>query len=806
MKKYFSFTLSVFLCALWAFVLEHSWKVDGKFLPAFGPFFGLYEGFWKNVQLSGSTPAVSSASLDPYGQLYLDDREVPHILADDLEKAYYIQGYVHAMHRLWQMDFSTRAAEGRVSEIVGTLALDFDKNKRRKGLAESARLSIETWKKFPETYRLVEAYSAGVNKYISELDPSEYPVEYKIMGFSPETWSPYRSALFHKSMSEVLCGRDKDIETTNARNFFGADFDLLFPEEDEMTDPVIPPKTEWAFSGDSLHQLNPGSFEWKDSGIGYIPWEREQGESGLGSNNWAVGASKSATGNPNLCNDPHLTLTLPSIWYEQQIITPGMNVYGVTFPGIPGVIIGFNESIAWGVTNGGWDVMDWYMVQWRDSSHNEYFIDGQWKKTGFQIETVQVRGSGPVYDTIRMTDWGPVVFDDPGHLKYGLAMHWIIKYGSQYCELDMFREMNAGKNFQDYRNAIRKFPYPAQNIAFVSREGDLALTVQGAMPIKSKGQGRFVLDGSDSRNGWKGFLPPDWNPYTLNPDRGFVSSANQKSTDASFPVYYNDGDFRDYRGAILNRLLREKNDWTLESLRDLQFNSYSLKAETAVPLMVGCLDTLGDGRDRPYLKMLKEWDFNYDSTTVQPVVFDLWFDFLHKLIWDELTFDSTRKATAVPSDQSTIRLMARYPALHYYDLKSTPGRESLVDVIRIAYDSMVANLSRIDPDNLNWGRYKSALIPHLAKIPGFGLTHIASSGTKDVLNAHARTFGPSWRMAVELTEEGPVAFGIYPGGQDGRPGSKHYWSMVGPWRDGRYFELLYLKGADDPRIQQLKSF
>lgn len=806
MKKYFGFCFSVFLCFFWGFIMNHSWKVEGKYLPAIGPFFGLYEGFWKNVYMAGKMPAVSAESFSTHGKLYLDVREVPHIVADDLKRAYFIQGYVHAMHRLWQMDFSTRAAEGRVSEIVGPLALDFDKNKRRKGLAESARLSIETWKKFPETFSLVEAYSDGVNQYIRELDPSEYPVEYKIMGFSPELWSPFRSALFHKSMSEVLCGRDKDIELTNARLFFGKDFDLLFPEENDLMDPVIPAQTEWAFSSDSIRDLSPGNFGWKDTGIGYIPWQREQGESGLGSNNWAVAASKSASGNPILCNDPHLTLTLPSIWYEQQIMTPDVNVYGVTFPGIPGVIIGFNESVAWGVTNGGWDVMDWYKIQWRDSSQTEYLLDGKWEKTEFRIETLQVRGCEPVFDTIRVTHWGPVVYDDPMHYKYGLAMHWVIRYGSQFCELDMFREMNSAKNFQDYRNAIRKFPYPAQNIAFISREGDIALTVQGAMPIKSKGQGRFVLDGAESKNAWNGFLPYEWNPFTHNPERGFVSSANQKSTDSSFPVYYNDGDFREYRGAILNRFLQSRNDWTIQDLRDLQFNSYSLKAETALPLMLACTDTLSDKKNRPFLNSLREWNFHYDSAAIQPVVFDLWFDYLHKLVWDEITLDTTRKAISVPSDQTTIHLMKNSANLTYYDLVSTSQKENLADLISIAYDSMEIFLGNDELKNLNWGRYKSASIPHLAKIPGFGLSNLSSSGTKDVLNAHARTFGPSWRMAVELTEDGPVAYGIYPGGQDGRPGAKNYKSMITSWREGKYYELLYLKNGNDPRIQQLKSF
>lgn len=740
-----------------------------------------------------------SGSLDAKGKWWFDDREVPHIAANNLENAYFIQGYIHAMHRLWQMDFSTMATEGRVSEIVGEMALEFDKNKRRKGLAESARKSVEVWKQFPSTYSLVEAYTSGINQYISELDPSDYPIEYKVMNDAPRPWSPYRSSLFHKSMAEVLCGRDKDIELSNALNFFKEDFNLLFPEEDAMTDPVIPKGTNWGFQIDTL--LSRSGSQLPEA-LGVIPFSTERAESGLGSNNWAIGKQKSHSANPILCNDPHLSLTLPSIWYEQQIITPELNVYGVTFPGIAGVVIGFNRDIAWGITNAGWDVMDWYSVQWKDSTQEYYFLDGEWKQATYRIEKYLVKGmSKEIIDSVRMTHWGPVVYQFPDHPKKGLAMHWIISYPSEFCELDVFKDLNKGKSYEDYREAISKFPYPAQNFAFISREGDYALTVQGNMPLKIKNQGRFVSDGSKTSSSWEGFLPNHFNPATKNPLRGFISSANQKSTDQTFPVYYCDGDFRDYRGSILNRYLDQKSKWTLEELRDLQLDNYSLQAETILPDLIKCLDTLVSAK-RPLLKILRDWNFRYDSTQKAPVLFDYWFKKLHQMVWDELLTDSIHKYTALPSDQTTIRLMKEKQQLKYFDLISTPREESLSDLIAMSYDSLETFISE-EPNSqtINWGRYKAAVISHLGRLPGFGIDFLSASGTKDVLNAHAKTFGPSWRMAVELTNDGPKAYGVYPGGQDGRPGSKHYKSMMEHWLNGRYYELLFLENDEDPRLQ-----
>lgn len=334
---------------------------------------------------------------------------MPHIFARSAKDAYYIQGYVHGMMRLWQMDFASRAAEGRISELIGPKALEFDKNKRRKGLKESALKSVEAWRCCPEAYELVQAYSDGFNAYLKTVGDADLPIEFKLMNYKPEPWSPYRSSLFHKSMSEVLCGRDMDVELTNARNYFGADFNFLFEEMDSLTDPVIPKGTSWDYiksiAKDTSNSL--GLFENFD-------WQAEKGSSGLGSNNWAVGPTKSSTGNPILCNDPHLSLTLPSIWFEQQIQTPDINVYGVTFPGIPGVVIGFNKHIAWGVTNAGWDVMDWYKIKWKDESRTEYELDGQWHKTETRIETIKIKGQPDVMDTVLLTKWGPVVYTDAG--------------------------------------------------------------------------------------------------------------------------------------------------------------------------------------------------------------------------------------------------------------------------------------------------------------------------------------------------------------------------------------------------------
>lgn len=789
--KFLKIIIPVVVCSLWCSILNHSLNINTLMLPPLGKFFSPFDGFWQNVKSNSYENLSHLTETSVEGSVFFDERAVPHITSSNLNDAYFIQGYVHAMHRLWQMDFSTRAAEGRISELIGTKAIEFDKNKRRKGLAEAARMSLEEWKKFPEIFKLLESYCNGVNFYIRSLNYKDYPIEYKLMDFKPELWTPFKSSLFHKAMAETLCGKDQDVELTNAKILFGDDFKLLYPELDSMTDPVIPSETKWGFKIDSNWRQNKETIPAE---LIYIP--EDSIPSGLGSNNWAVGRNKSETGNPILCNDPHLQLSLPSIWYEQQIITPDVNVYGVSFAGIPGVIIGFNKDIAWGITNAAWDVLDWYKIQWVDSSKKSYVLDGQTKNLEYRIEKIPVRNHDTIMDTVKLTTWGPIVYDDSKNMKYDLAMHWIIQDRFPVIELSTFVELNKASNYSEYRNAIKNFSYPAQNIAYADRSGSIALTVQGEMPLKSNQQGRFTMDGSLSHNGWHGFLSNHLNPQTLNPERGFISSANQRSTTEDFPVYYSNGDFREFRGTMINRLLSREEKWNVEEMKKLQNNNYSLLAESLLPVFLHQMDTQNLDQQKKYLiHNLNNWNYEYDSLSEQAVVFDLWMNKFYTLMWDEITKDSLKKYVSIPSEQATIHLVKNYAELKYYDIQSTSEVEDLRSLVRISFDSATIELQRTNVKS--WGRYKSTHIDHLARIPSFGIPYISTSGSKDIINACWKTWGPSWRMIVELTNDGPKAIGVYPGGQDGRPGNSHYMDMVETWRKGDYYELKYCQTTDE---------
>ena len=331
--------------------------------PRLGYFLSPQQGFWQNAEpLDVSFDKnISIAGIKSNADVYFDDRLVPHIYAENDTDAYFIQGYLHAKFRLWQMEFQTNVAAGRLSEIIGEGGIKTDQYFRRLGMVYGAEQSLKALEANPETKAATDAYTNGVNAYIKSLKENELPFEFKLLDYKPELWSNLKTALFLKFMSFDLTGQgDDDLWMTNTRNYLGYEtFKKLFPERADSLDPIIPKGT--AFDKPSIIVKTPANadsvyFHKNDQGITAAPPIIP--DKNNGSNNWAVSGAKTKSGKPILCSDPHLGLNLPSLWYEMQITTPTHNTYGASFPGVPAIIIGFTDSIAWGVTNAGRDVKD----------------------------------------------------------------------------------------------------------------------------------------------------------------------------------------------------------------------------------------------------------------------------------------------------------------------------------------------------------------------------------------------------------------------------------------------------------------
>ncbi|AGA80601.1 penicillin acylase family protein [Echinicola vietnamensis] len=789
--KYFGF-LIVFIVSL---VLAVGLSVNFGQVPSLGYLMDPYHGFWQNAY-SEDELAQETLSLEglhaPVTVVY-DQNLIPHVFAETEADLMMAQGYVTAQHRLWQMEFQTRAAAGRISEIVGSAALDFDRMQRRKGLGYGAEMGLQFLKEQePATLELIHAYTEGVNRYIDQLDLSRMPVEYKILDYRPEEWTPYKTVLLLKYMADMLVG-DKDLEFTNLRHVLGgAMVDRLFPDIPLDNDPVIEADHEWDFEPLPVHR--PDSVAYPDFSLLMDPMPAP--EPGVGSNNWAVAGEKTENGHPILANDPHLGLNLPSLWYAMQLSTPEYTVKGATLPGALGVISGFNEQVAWGVTNATRDVRDWYAITFKDNSRLEYRYNDQWIQSAVRVEEIAVKGDVSFMDTVIYTHYGPVVYDEdfrPNGQKKNFALKWTAHEGSN--EQQTFLDLNAARDHGDYLAALDHYTAPAQNFVFASSQGDIAMKVQGKFPLKWPGQGKYLMDGNDPAFEWNGYIPSEHNPSTLNPARGFVSSANQYSVGESYPYYIFDNTFEDYRNRRINGRLREMEGITMADMQALQFDDFDLHAAEALPVMLEKLKQDTSRRFGPeeqaLLSVLEKWDYYADPDVKGPVAFELWWDAFKGGVWKWL--DQGDRPIVLPGNYMTTFLMKETPNDSIFDLPSTTGlHETVVDHLQTSFKRASQEwqaLKAEQGEDVVWATYKNTTVQHLVpNFQSFGREGIFTGGGRSIVNATSERHGASWRMVVEL---GPTvrAHGIYPGGQSGNPGSRFYDNFIEKWAEGHYIDF-----------------
>lgn len=802
----FSITAVVTLALVWA--LNRNWGT----VPAMGAFLSPQQGFWQNAEPAGKPASLDIHLPDLEGKVdvYLDDRLVPHVFAEKAKDAIYVQGYLHAKYRLWQMEFQTHAAGGRLSEILGAgpedRILQFDRQMRRLGMVYAAKNALVEAEKDPVTREIGDAYTSGVNAYIHELTAAQLPVEYKLLGYTPEPWTNLKTCLFLKYMSLDLAGPENDFEMTNARSVLPKDlFDLVYPITQDSLDPVIPKgtlfdtpavKVKIPALADSLY------FDAKQT----APIERIKPDKDNGSNNWAVAGSKTQSGRPILCNDPHLALNMPSLWYEMQLHTPEYNAYGASFPGAPGVIIGFNDSVSFGFTNAMRDVRDYYAITFKDDTRSEYKFNGEWKSTVFNIDTFAIKGRGVFYDTVAYTLFGPVMYDSRftglGETRTdgrNYAVRW--KAHDPSNELKFFYSLDRARNYDDYYEALQYLTCPGQNCLFATKSGTIALWQQAIFPAKWKRQGDFIMPGTDSTFMWQGYIPRNENPHQVNPERGFVSSANQLPVDTTYP-YYIGGHHDLYRGKLINRYLSGMTGITPRMMQQLQTENYNLFAETALPLLLMQIDQGALSADeKKYLSLVETWNFRNDPDVPAPTVFANWFDSLEVQIWGD-EFAKIPKPWDWPDQYVLIEGLLRDSVFKFTDDISTPEVETLSQQITAAFKKAVPALAALEKEGkLGWSKYKDSGIQHLLRQSALSRFHLTTGGGTHVINATKKFHGPSWRMIVHMTDE-TEAYGIYPGGQSGNPGSPYYDSFVDDWAAGKYYPLWVMKKeeAEDKRV------
>ncbi|HEU0000574.1 MAG TPA: penicillin acylase family protein, partial [Ktedonobacteraceae bacterium] len=507
------------------------------------------------VKLQGLYEAVEIIT-DRYG--------VPHIYAHNEDDLYYAQGYAHAQERLWQMELNRRIGSGRLSEVFGELALEADRFARRLGMHRSAAAALD---QLPtHSRRILDAYARGVNAYI-EQHQHNLPIEFTILRYKPGPWLITDTILWSKMMGWNL-GGNWETEIVRARLVA-----KLGPERaatleagyDPQHPLIVPPGV--AYQGVNLGLVEQYQQLKMLSGFGLLS----------GSNNWTVDGTMTTTGLPILCNDPHLGQVAPSIWYECHLVAGDIDVVGASFPGAPGIVIGHNQHIAWGLTNAISDIEDLYIEKFHPEHPDQYEYMGKWEKAQVIREEIRVKGSKtPVVEEVRVTRHGPILTtfnpstqdtaSNNGHQAQGLllALHWTGQ--EKHNIVSAVHQMNRATNWEEFRQGLRDWDLPPQNVVYADVDGNIGYVMAGAIPIRAKGQGLLPMPGWTGEYEWTGYIPFEELPQTYNPEQHFIVTANNRVVDDSYPYYITNEWLSGYRARRIRDLLRSKQKLSLSDM------------------------------------------------------------------------------------------------------------------------------------------------------------------------------------------------------------------------------------------------
>jgi penicillin G amidase len=751
-------------------------------VPSLGTFLNPFVGVVQNEKDSYSNKNLN-LEVEQATEIIFDERAVPHIFASNQKDMFFAQGHVCASDRLWQMDFLSYVSAGRLSEIFGKEFLVHDRIKRRDGMLSSALSTLDYIEKDQETKNALDSYTAGVNAWIKSLSYADLPIEYKLIDYSPEPWTNLKTVLIMKYMSAELSGYGEDISASYMQMILGSEeYNKLFPNyylEGHKKDFAIKrildslPVNEYIDYSflESSPQIAPSDFN---------PW--------LGSNSWAVSPQKSKSGFAILCNDPHLNLSFPAIWYELQLKSGDQNVYGYSIPGVPGVVIGFNENISWGLTNGSNDVRDYYKLELKDN-YSYYKYDGKWIETKRIIEEIKIRDNNSFLDTVYYSIHGPIPSDfnvgNPA-LK-GCALNWTLHDPSN--EILTFIKLNKAKNYTEFKDAIKHYKCPSQNFSYADGNGNISIHHQGEIRRKSwKNQGKFIMDGTRSDQYSTETLDNQL-PYSFNPSQGYVFSANNN------PYLINDstliyGHYMEVRANKIDSYLSNKEKLSIEDMKSIQLDNTNRLAELAVPILLKQMPSSNNN----YLREFSGWDYKYIKDSKLAPVFERWWTNIRINTWDEVM--RYKSVHILPDDLVLLDMICSVPNSKYFDLLSTEKIESASDIIDISFNQIWNDTTKLS----DWGSLHKMDIMHLSNIEYFSKMGISQGGHPNAVNALSKKLGPSLRMIVEMKEK-PKGYAVYAGGQSGNPASGEYDRFVEDWKNGKYYELKFFSNMSEGTVQ-----
>jgi penicillin G amidase len=780
-------------------------------LPGLGGLLEPVSGVWGvagTAELPESAAARIPGLAGPVTVLY-DDRAVPHIFAASEADAYRALGYVVARDRLFQLELQARAAAGTLTEILGPLALGADQEMRQLGLPAAAERKLAALSPESDAARIGEAYAEGVNAYLAGLSPDEYPIEYRILGTTPTRWDPINSVHLFNRMGYILAMSSTELRRERAAARVGAEAAAaLFPSSSAVQEPIQPngagaPAVVVAplpppGAPDSSARLAAAVLPRRMPTMTGVT-DEDPGEA-LGSNNWAVSPSRAARGHALLAGDPHLELSLPSIWYEAHLVVPGrLDVYGVTIPGAPAIVIGFNRDVAWTFTNTEADVLDYWVETVDDTaSPTAYRLDDGWHPLTLRVETYRGKaGEVIAVDTVRWSHRGPL-------RRIGdqwLSMRWTVL--EPVVETERFLSAARAQTVADWMEAMSAYRAPAQNMLAADRAGNIGIRSTGWFPVRAdEGSGSVMHDGTRTASDWSGFWPVDAYPQSFNPAQGYLASANQQPVDpADNPRYLGASWYPPWRALRINALLRADSAVTPDDMRRFQTDPGSPRADAFVPRILAIVHGSASDSVRRVAALLAEWPRTYTVDDERAMLFEYVMSELASGAWDELEGDSgDARGPGQPGDLALLALLDDSASL-WWDRVGTPVVERRDEIVAA---SLTRALARAVEDHgepeaggWEWQRVRNANIGHLLRIPDWSANRVPVQGGPSTLSPVSGRggFGPSWRMVVELGPE-IRAWGIYPGGQSGNPASTRYQDRVHRWSQG-VLDTLRVPAAPD---------
>ena len=787
--------------------------------------FGLYHVMTKSLPTVEGEASVAGLSAEV--QIYRDPAGIPHILATSEYDAYVAAGYVHAQDRLWQMDLLRRYGSGRLAEVLGSEAVPIDRLMRTIGIR---RLADSLWNTVSEqTRRILTAYSKGVNACIREMD-GRYPLEFDLLQYSPEEWKPQHSLVITRLMGwELALSWWVDLTLGELVTKLGEETARsLFPTYPDDAPLILPPdyaqppmRGEVADASTRRVGNNRGEGPLFDESMrdALLSAQRLLGAPGsaIGSNSWVVTRERSARGGALLANDPHLMHTQPSRWYVMHLHAPEFNVAGVTIPGTPGVVIGSNNRIAWGMTNLMADDVDFFTenISYRDST---YRIGERVLRLGVRTDSIRVRGGLPVVMQVYSTVHGPVITEvfpqkglmrKPGRFapRPSVSMRWAGQDASDEI-LAQFR-VNRARNWNEFLRAYSTFGVPAQNVLFGDVEGNIGYAAIGCIPLRESGVSpQLPNDGSVIARPWRGYIPYAELPRSYNPPGNALASANNRVVD-QYPDHLStlwEGDGRIRR---IRQLLQEQPRFTAADFRLMQMDVLSLSADTIRDAMV---EALHAWPTRPVLltrvlNLLERWDCRMHVSSAEASIFNTaWMRLLHNTFEDEMDSTLFRNYVFLSNMPTRVlpRLLADTSATVFDDVR-TPRRETKRHILIRSITEAVTELRRrfgADMRRWEWGDMHQVTFPHVlgtvspldrifnvGPFPLGGNNSTVNNGEYSFTAPFASSVGPSMRFIADMASP-DSSYIILTTGQSGQVFSDHYADHTALWQSGAMHRLV----------------